>query len=228
MKKLNYLLLLSLGVLLTLGISSCSQEDDFVNSTPQTRSVQLCKTRAEANTVLVNYLELVGDKYVLNISESEAEVIGVPANLYAGTLNEIAGTNELISKLKKDPKMEIQLTDPQVALKTKSVWEQPTTYALDPSGTLSTNGQEQKESPSVWAPHGTRGIEFLCRANAAITPAYDCRTYSSGLWQVKTAIGAIGVNTTVKVPLYVSNDYVRVAFSTTDSNGGTATYQGYK
>lgn len=228
MKQLNYLMLLSLSVFITLGISSCSQEDDFVNPTPQTRSVQLCKTRAEANTVLVNYLELVGDKYVLNISESEAESIGVPTNLYNGTLKEIEGTNELISELKKDPDAEIQLTDPQVALKTRNVWEQASTYGLAPSGTLTTNGQEEKDSGLVWAPSGTKGIEFLCRANAAITPAYSCKTYSSGSWQVKTAFGAIGVNTTVKVPLYVSNDYVKAAFSTTDSNGGTATYQGYK
>lgn len=227
MKKLNLLFLLS--VCLVLSISSCSQDDDFINPAPQTRSVQLCKTRAEANSVLVNYLELVGDKYVLNISEKDAEAIGVPTDLYTGTLNEIKGTNELISKLKEDPKMELQLTDPQVALKTRSVWEQSTPYAaLAPSGTLTTNGQEEADSGLVWAPYGTKGIEFLCRANAAITPAYACRTYSSGSWQSKTAIGAIGTNTTVRVPLYVSSDYVKAAFSTTDSNGGMATYQGYK
>lgn len=147
MKKLNLLFLLS--VCLVLSISSCSQDDDFINPAPQTRSVQLCKTRAEANSVLVNYLELVGDKYVLNISEKDAEAIGVPTDLYTVTLNEIKGTNELISKLKEDPKMELQLTDPQVALKTRSVWEQSTPHAaLAPSGTLTTNGQ--KRQTQVW------------------------------------------------------------------------------
>ena len=78
-----------------------------------------------------------------------------------------------------------------------------------------------------WAPSGIKGIQFSCRANAAIIPIYNCKTYSSGAWQTKSAVGVIGTNTTIKVPLYVSNDHVQVAFSTSDSNGGIATYRGY-
>lgn len=228
MKKLNLLFVMSLMAFVTLGMFSCSQNDDLIGQpiSPKTRSVQVCKTRAQANMALVNYLELVGDKYVLNISQSEAEEIGVPETLYNGAQSEIAKTNEVIKELLNDPNTELELTDPQDIPETRSALDRPTLYSA-PSGTLRTNGQEEAMSNLIWAPIGTKGIEFLCRANAAITPMYTCKTYSSGSWQSKTAVGAIGINTTVKVPLYVSNDYIKVAFSTTDSNGGTATYQGY-
>lgn len=227
MKKLNYLFMLGFMIFMSLGLFSCSQDEDVMDSfSPTTRAVQVCETKAQANLVLVKYLELVDEAYVLNISAEEAEQLGVPFVLYENALSEIATTNEFIKKVKKDSATEIELTDPQKALKSRYIDNFPIPYA-DPSGTLTTNGQEEATSGFIWAPSGTKGIQFLCRANAAITPIYNCKTYSSGSWQTKSAVGAIGTNTTIKVPLYVSNDYIRVAFSTSDSNGGTATYQGY-
>lgn len=41
-----------------------------------------------------------------------------------------------------------------------------------------------------------------------------------------TTNGTLSSNTIIDVPLYVSNDYIRVAFRTTDSNGGSAAYEG--
>lgn len=228
MRKINFLAALVMALAI-LSITSCSQDEDMMNmenNSALTKSMQVCKTQMEANMTLVNYLELVGDKYVLKITEVEAEEIGVPSLLFKNTLEEIKQTNELITRLKKDPSCELQLTDPQIALKSRTVKYGP--EPLEPTGTLTTNGQEEVRSNWIWVPIGIQGIKFLCRANAAITPAFNCKTYSSGLWQTRTAIGTLGTNTTIKVPLYVSNDNVIVAFSTTDSNGGSATYEGYK
>lgn len=231
MKNLNSLLALCLMLFAVASMFSCSQDDDVMYVAPvssQTKTNSVCTTRAEANTVLVNYLELVGDRYILNISEDEAEAIGVPISLFYGAQDELKQTNELIENLKKNPENDLQLTDPKIAIRqciSKSQ-DNPVPYGA-PMGTLSTNGQEEVESSLMWAPLGTKGLKFTCRANAALTPAFNCKTYSSGTWQSKTAIGAIGTNTIIEVPIYVSNDYIKAAFSTTDSNGGSATYEGY-
>lgn len=225
MKKCNFFLAFGLVLTLSLGVSSCSQ-DDVLEVNEQKGNVALCTTRAEANMVLSKYLELNNEQYTLSISAEEAEKLGVPFGLYEDAQRELSTTNALIQKLKNDPNTILELTDPKVAPKSRSNWDTPSLYSA-PTGTLRTNGQEEVMSGFVWAPSGTKGIEFLCRANAALTPLYNCKTYSSGAWQSKSAVGALGVNTTVQVPLYVSNDNIRVAFSTSDSNGGTATYQGY-
>lgn len=227
MKKINSFLLAGLGItLMTITFSSCSKDDslDFVST--QSRSIVQCRTIAEANKVLVGYLELNNERYVLNISAEDAENLGVSLDLYEKVQEELQTTNALIQTLKNDPNTTLELTNPKSVQETRSNWDSPTLYVA-PSGTLSTNGQEEAISGFIWAPAGVRGIEFLCRANAALTPVYNCKTYSSGAWQSKTAIGVLGTNTSVQVPIYVSNDNIRVAFSTSDSNGGIATYQGY-
>lgn len=227
MNRINYLSVLGFVTFISLSLFSCSQDDDLISSSlPKTRTVQLCTTRAEANLILVNYLELVNGKYVLNISKDKAEELGVPISLYEGALSEIAITNEFVEKIKKDPTREIELTDPQKALKEHSVLVQLTKPSVL-IGDLATTGQQETMSRFIWAPYGTRLVRFLCRANAAILPMFRCRTYSSGGWISKSAVGLIGKNTVIQVPLYVSNDYVRVAFSVTDSKGGMTTYRGY-
>ncbi len=169
------------------------------------------------NSILAHYLELKDGKYLLNISDEIVSKIAIPAVLLESAKEEVAKTNELIAKIKSDPKHVLSLTDPK---------DPKVTLLSAPTGTLTTNGTEEAQSGFVWASYNTAKIRFRCRSNAALTPVYTCKTYSSGSWQSKTAIGTLGSNTTVDVPLYVSNDYIKVAFSTTDSNGGTATYEG--
>jgi hypothetical protein len=167
------------------------------------------------NLILANYLELKDDQYSLNISTEIVEKIGIPIQLLNAAKAEITKTNEFILKAKAEPNHELVLTDPKAL------------FATAPTGQLTTNGQEEAQSGFVWAPYNIRGIRFTCRTNAALTPVYTCKTYSSGLWQARTAVGSLFTNTIVDVPLYVSNDYIRVAFSTTDSNGGSATFEGH-
>lgn len=212
----------------TLGLFSCLQKVDFreQNTSSNTRTDRYCK-KLKANMTLVKYLELSDDEYVLNISQSDAEKMGVPKEFYDEALSEVDKANAFIKEMQKDPNNELQLTDPKTATKVDPIWNQSTSY-VGLGGTLRTSGQEEAMSPHVWAPIYTKGIEFLCRANAAVTPIYSCKTYSSGSIQSKRALGMLGFKTIVKVPLYVSNDWIRVSFQTTDSYGGTAAYSGYQ
>jgi hypothetical protein len=86
---------------------------------------------------------------------------------------------------------------------------------------------EEVRSNLIWAPSGTGRIRFSCRTNAALTPVYTCKTYSSGIWNAITKVGISITDTRIDVPLYVSNDFIKVAFQTSDSNGGRAVYEGY-
>ena len=96
-----------------------------------------------------------------------------------------------------------------------------------PSGTLTTNGNEETVAGYIWTPSGTKGIRFICRTNVTMMPYYTCKTYSSGLWQTRSKFGSLATNTTIKVLLYTSHDYCKIAFCTTDSFGGSAIYEGY-
>ena len=170
--------------------------------------------KRDYNLILAYYLELKDSKYSLNISDEIVAKSGIPAIVLEEAKEELAKTNELIAQVKSDPKNVLTLVDPKAII------------LANPTGTLTTTGQEEALSDFVWAPAGVMQIRFTCRTNAALTPVYTCRTYSSGLWQVRTAVGTLFSNTIVDVPLYVSNDYVRAGFRTTDSNGGRATYEG--
>ncbi len=77
---------------------------------------------------LVKYLELSGNEYVLNISQSDAEKIGVPKEFYDETLLEINTANTFIKEMQKDPNNELQLTDPKTATKVDPIWNQSTSY----------------------------------------------------------------------------------------------------
>ncbi len=116
--KLQSLWLL-LVLVANLGLSSCSQDEDIRSFSPEKKTIQKSNIQAQvkANLVLVKYLELVDETYVLNISAKEAEQLGVPLPLYENALSEIAMTNKLIREAKKEPNTEIELTNPKEALR---------------------------------------------------------------------------------------------------------------
>jgi hypothetical protein len=146
MKKTVYLL--SLLTLVIVSFSSCSQDDGKSN-----RVEPKYITRLEANLILVHYLELIGDEYVLNISFQEAKELGVSAEMYINAQNEIRETNEFIKKVKSEPGNEIHLTDPQEALrsaKSGDIVEEKSTRGLPTlSGILQTSGQEEVRIPVI-------------------------------------------------------------------------------
>jgi len=92
------------------------------------------------------------------------------------------------------------------------------------SGSLTSNGQEAVGT-SFFAPYGASFVRFTCVANAALTPGFTCGTRSLGGWQYKTKVGTLFSATTIDVPLYSSNDHIAISFQTTDSNGGTCSWE---
>ena len=227
MKTIDYFLL----VISSLIVFSCSEfeieESMFHNSVKHEKEQYVFKTPAEANSILIQYVKLNGDEYSLNLSQKDAENIGIPADLYLQAKKEIDATNSLIKQYREDPNHIIELTDPS-EWNTKSS-EDPVEPMLyhEVRGTLRPTTNNRVESTSHEAPMYVKGVRFYCYTNAAILPVYTCETYSSGFWTPKSKIGRIGTNTKIEVPLTTSNCMIRVAFTTSDTNGGTASYSGY-
>lgn len=143
MKKLKSFLCVGVVItLLSIIISSCSKDESFDFISPQSRSIVQCKTIVEANKILVDYLELDNEQYVLNISAEDVEELGISLDLYEKVQEELQTTNTLIQTLKNDPNTILELTDPKSIQKTRSDWSSPTLY-FNPSGILSTNGKKK-------------------------------------------------------------------------------------
>ncbi len=220
MKTLYYLI--SIAIVL-VSMSSCSQDDKnlILENAPYHP-----KTQVEANFILRNYIILLQNSYSLKLSIEEAHKLGISSEQYSNAIDEVSNTNKLIKEAMINPKYEMQLTDPQTAIENQDKWPINNTRSSMPSGSLSTSGQEFAQE-GFFAPVGMKGVVFVCRTNAALLPVYTCKTNSLNTWKIKTAVGTLGTNTTVTVPLAASNTNAGVYFSTTDSNGGMAYYQGY-
>ncbi|MDR1203395.1 MAG: hypothetical protein LBL58_17440 [Tannerellaceae bacterium] len=144
MKRLVYLL--SLLTLSIVSFLSCSQDNDVSNNVEPKYT-----TRLDANLILVNYLELIEDKYVLNISLQEAKEIGISTEMYINTQNEIQETNEIIKRT-KSANQEIQLTDPQEALKllkSGDIVKKEYKSTFPPRGSLSSTDQMARFMPYI-------------------------------------------------------------------------------
>lgn len=196
------------------------------------------KEKRYYNTLASPYLKLSEyGLYILDITQEDAEKIGIPKEAYKQIKTEIEETNENIRSLKVDGQ-DVETPNPQDPKykKETQVLIQELNKGLTPlyyskptvlSGRLTSNGQEKVYSGTVWAPGDIKAVRFKCQAAAAITPMFTCATYSSGSWQQKTKVGILGAAELI-VPLYVSNDYINLQFQTTDSNGGYSVYSGVK
>ena len=73
-------------------------------------------SKRNAALLLVDYVKLDGDKYVLDISEDEASELGVSPENYRYQLGEINKTNELIAQMKANGDS-IELPDIQTLMR---------------------------------------------------------------------------------------------------------------
>ena len=73
-------------------------------------------SKRNAALLLVDYVKLDGDKYVLDISEDEASELGVSTDNYRYQLGEINKTNELIAQMKANGDS-IELPDIQTLMR---------------------------------------------------------------------------------------------------------------
>lgn len=76
-----------------------------------------------------------------------------------------------------------------------------------------------------FAPVGITEITFLCVGAGAFTASFTCKTKGlSGQWNSSTQFGVMGHATAITMGIDASNFIITLAFSTTDSNGGTSTW----
>lgn len=188
-------------LLVGLGYLSCSKMEETTkdleqNAPPKIDSLYL-KQKEEANLRLAHYLALEGERYVLNISQSEAERLGVSTKCYNAILEDIATVNATLKELRRnDPKKTLELTDPKTTLDSlplefqikdsKGVDTFPVEPNSAPRGLLNTDGQEEATDRYLWAPSSIKGITFVCRPKVAQIAVHTCKTYSSGTWRYET------------------------------------------
>lgn len=174
--------------------------------------------KEDVNRAVFHLLRLKGDAYSLDLSLEKANEMGISEGDFKSVLAEIELTNEFIREAKKEPNHELVLHDPQ-KLDTGSLQQ------TMPSGSLSSNGQEQVGT-GFFAPSGTMKVRFSCRGGGALTPAFICRTHSFGVTNSKTEIGTFLTWKDIDVDLAASNINVSIDFRTTDSNGGLCNWKG--
>lgn len=169
------------------------------------------------NTAVAHLLKIEDGRFSIDLTRQDAEKIGISSADFERIMEELKETNEFISQAEKEKDHEIILIDPKTVKK-------ETLQQTLPSGTLTSNGQEQVGT-GFFAPIYTAKVRFTCRGHAALTPAFTCRTRALGDWKSKTVIGSSLFTTDVDVNLDASNYNVSITFQTTDSNGGTANWQ---
>jgi|GEM_PF-4515632 len=92
-----------------------------------------------------------------------------------------------------------------------------------PSGTLSSDDQTQVGT-TFFAPSITSFVRFRYRSVAPL-PGWTVQTRALGGWNPKSATANPITFTTLDVPIDASNITVNITFQTTDTNGGTCTWQ---
>ncbi|MBL6453232.1 hypothetical protein ABVC71_02060 [Prevotella amnii] len=228
--NMKHYLLLAICLTLGLGLSSCNQEEPTSGSladpiNPHFRVIGI-STQADANLLLAKYLVLDEDKreYSLVITKEEALGLGLTESMFDNAIKEIEETNKFIKEYDNETPNELLLTNPRQ----KTIEE--STLRASEAGVISTSDNQWGYSSFSSVTREAKGVRFLCRSAAALTPVYNCFTKWAAETKSRTAIGAIGVNTEIKVPMAVSGSQslIRLGFKTSDSNGGTASWGIYR
>lgn len=236
--------------------SSCSQDEDILNSNPLSKtdlpsrseiqeskdlampSYELSllseevKQKRAASIILSDYIVLENNQYKLEISEKDAQKLGIKPYLYESIKNDILSTNEAIQEIMDngDP---IELCDVQAISKAYKKGELNQSDSADkysrvayPSGNITTSGQEDGTASFKTEYEHTK-VLFRCRTNAAPTPIYRCTVKAWGETKVGSKIGNVITTTEITVPIAASGSGIvaGLTFATSDSNGGYCFWQ---
>lgn len=243
--------ILSLGLYVILSVfSSCSQDDDLMNSTSaQTDTFSLpeiqqakelaipinelrnlseeVKQKRAASITLSDYIVLDGNQYRLEISEQDAQKLGVTPYFYDIINKDILATNTAIMEMLEKGEY-IELCDVQAVSKAYKKGELDLSDTSDkysratyPSGNITTLGQEEGKA-SFKTEYDHTKVLFRCRTNATATPIYCCTVTAFGVKKIGSKIGNLITTTEITVPIAASGSgiYADLTFATTDSNGG--------
>ena len=247
---LTFILALFVGVL-----TSCSNDDSCIQKNPNNIKTRAYSSQIEeakalalpinevnsipkeikdkraAAVILSNYISIKDSLYSLDISEKDAQTIGVDADLYNSVLQDLKNTNKAITEARLHGE---KVSLPNVKEESKKYrMSKEVPQALTRSGNkgknqygyISTNGTE--EGTDAFLPTSDKSsVKFTCRTNAAIAPVYTCKTFVFGGWNAKTKVGTLFTNTDVVVKLAASGSNVtaKLYYATTDSNGGSCNW----
>lgn len=193
----------------------------------------ILEERREQNKILCEYLKLDGNKYVLQLSEEDALGLGISRQNYLIAKEEIENANSVIEnaiskggrvrmfdiqKRARDYKQEIKNDNSLDSANYES--KDVVSRGLSSSGTIFTNGGETLVNSFLAT--GNK-IRCRCRTAVALVAVYTCTVSING--SVNTEIGVGSILCTrridVNIPGSLSGDYGQIAFSTSDSNGGS-------
>lgn len=247
------LILKTIGVLVLLAmVVSCGQDDetDAISPRGNSKSAKLeaydlgvtveelalmpqnVKEKRAASIKLSHYIVISDSSYALEISKDDAEKIGVSKGLYDEILSDINITNEAIRNARENgAKIELPdiKTEAEAFDRGKRILQAETrsgNNGKNQYGTITT-GDTSEGMDSFYPTIDKSSVLFTCRTAAAPLPVYTCKTYVFGQWNSSVKAGTLFTNTDVSVPLAASGSGLcaNVFFTTTDSNGGSCTWQ---
>jgi hypothetical protein len=201
--------------IITLGflVPSCSNENDILS----TNTVN----KKEACIIASKYVELVGNQYVLNLSEEKAISLGISKADYDKMQEDIRGGNALIleSQARGD---QVVLNDP------KNIQVNTSNIRLKDDGEIITQGcSYQVPLPytnygcSAWAPAGATQIQISVLGTCSLT-TYTGTISCFGQTTYFTVGGASGGSGTFNIA--AGNVSVSVKGQTNCSDGARVTF----
>lgn len=207
-------------ILLSAFFTACSNEDDIVSSDKYT-------TSKDADFIAFEHITLSGDTYHLNLSEKEANELGISSADYQRIKQDLLATNQAIQENKNTNSTPFQLVDPQNLefdyfntneVKTRGEGDR----RPDGTGILSNN---EYYTFTIDVPYDCKTINFSMYSNSVVGACsvalyYGGEVYSTGTCMSSAITGAGNCN--IKVPMGGTRYQVTVRVSS--SFGGTYAY----
>lgn len=207
--------------------------EEFLSRQPESMR-EFYIEKHDAALKLINYLKLDGGRYYLDISESDAEKLGINRDIYASHLKDIENVNNDIS-YHKSRGSSIALIDPQ---KVMEKYKNPEFHCsienvgrrnsmsrvlTSPvSGYLLTNGQEQA-TDVVKVDSNVSTFKCTFFPYVVIIASSFVRLTSEGGtvqdWKFYF-LGCLNQDLEIPLPGYLGGSYLQITFWTTSGAGG--------
>lgn len=225
MKNFNFLVLFAL----VLGLGACSSNSDGKSNIdePLSPSEVALQEMIQTNDKVVPFIESDGEHYFMNLTLEKALELGISREEYDRVIKETIEANNTLDSLRAAG-VEVDMYDP--ATDDDQEKDNPSMMSrafTDPVGWLTAYSYDEVQSQLLFYPTGMRGIEFRCRANAALYPFFSCKLRYGGQWIERAGSAFRSHSKTIQVPSPTSNEYGIIAFRTSDVNGGEAFFCGY-
>ena len=94
---------------------SCSQDGKKTISEGEKKEQEFAK-RKRTSKLMLPYIELVGDRYVLTLTEKDAKALGISSELYYEALSDVDKANATVRELQNDPTVVLELGTPQESI----------------------------------------------------------------------------------------------------------------